>query len=406
MAVTGDGKVPLVSGTHDGNTGECTLPLSYWERLRQLAGKSSFCFIGDCKIATLETLQEICAQGGQFLAPLAMTVARQEELIEKLKGGGLRFTAVTPEGEGQKPIYPRRTGRPGTRRKRQAPDLPEEEEEEGEVDQEPSGMAGLRTEYPLGGYQVCEESWMIKDKEGHSYPLRKLIVRSSQLAHQQADTRERHLQEAEADLLALRGKLNRRKLTTREAISSAVAKIPGSSPGQALREHKVEGWLEVSIEEHVESRRRKLGPGRPGPNSQYVTEEKAIFELKVCRKAEAIQEEAWLDGFFLMVSNRDPQEWSASRLLGLYKRQYKVEQVFHVLKGPLAVAPMLLEKPNPICAMIFILTLALQLYTLIQRQAAQDLLRRDRPLAGLMPNKIQTWRPQTATLLAAFDNIN
>ena len=400
MAVTGDGKVPLVSGTHDGNTGECTLPLSYWERLRQLAGKSSFCFIGDCKIATLETLQEICAKGGQFLAPLAMTVARQEELGEKLRGGKLSFTTVTPEREGQKPIYQRRTSRPGTRRKRQAPDLPEEEpeEEEGEVDEEPFERALLGTEDPLGGYQVCEESWVIQDKEGHPYPLRKLIVRSSQLARQQADTRERHLREAEAKLLALKGKLNRRKLTTREAISSAVAKI--------LQEHKVKGLLEVGIEEHIESRRRKLGRGKPGPNSQYVTEEKAVFELKVCRKAEAIQEEALLDGFFLMVSNRDPQEWSAARLLGLYKRQYKVEQVFHVLKGPLAVAPMLLEKPNRICAMIFILTLALQLYTLIQRPAAQELLRRGHPLAGLMPNKIQTWRPQTATLLAAFDNIN
>lgn len=97
----------------------------------------------------------------------------------------------------------------------------------------------------------------------------------------------------------------------------------------------------------------KLGRGRPGPNSQYVTEEKVVFELKVYRKAEAIQEEALLDGFFLMVSNRDPQEWPASRLLGLYKRQYKVERAFHVLKGPLAVAPMLLEKPNRICSMIF-----------------------------------------------------
>jgi transposase len=388
--------VPLVSGTHDGNTGECTLPLSYWERLRQLAGKGSFCFIGDCKIATLETLREICAQGGQFLAPLAMTVARQEELVEKLKEGKLTFIAVIPEEEGQRPIYERRTGRPGTRRQRLSQDLPEGEEEEAAAS--PSGRAGQGTEYPLGGYQVCEESWVIKDKEGHEYTIRKLIVRSSQLAHQQADTRQRHLQEAEAELQTLRGKLNRRKLTTREAIASAVTKI--------LREHKVEGLLEVSIEEHVESRRRKLGPGRPGPNSQYVTEEKGVFELKVCRKAEAIQEEALLDGFFLMVSNRDPQEWPASRLLGLYKRQYKVEQVFHVLKGPLAVAPMLLEKPNRICAMIFILTLALQLYTLIQRQAAQELLKRGHPLEGLMPNKIRTWRPQTYLLLAAFDNIN
>lgn len=31
---------------------------------------------------------------------------------------------------------------------------------------------------------------------------------------------------------------------------------------------------------------------------------------------------------------------------------------------------------------------------------------RNCPLSGLMPNKIQTWRPQTDQLLAAFENIN
>jgi hypothetical protein len=66
---------------------------------------------------------------------------------------------------------------------------------------------------------------------------------------------------------------------------------------------------------------------------------------------------------------------------------------------------MLLEKPERICAMMFIMTLTLQLYTLIQRQAAQELEHRNRPLSGLMPNKIQTGRPQTDELLAAYDNI-
>ena len=52
------------------------------------------------------------------------------------------------------------------------------------------------------------------------------------------------------------------------------------------------------------------------------------------------------------------------------------------------------------------MTLTLQLYTLIQRQAARELEKRDQPLTGLLPNKIQTWRPQTDELLAAFDNID
>ena len=117
-------------------------------------------------------------------------------------------------------------------------------------------------------------------------------------------------------------------------------------------------------------------------------------------------DKALLDGIFILVTNQDTQEWSASRILAVYKRQYKVERVFHVLKGPLAVSPMLLEKPERICAMLFIMTLTLQLYTLIQRQAAQELEKRERPLAGLMPNKIQTWRPQTDQLLDAYDNID
>ena len=104
--------------------------------------------------------------------------------------------------------------------------------------------------------------------------------------------------------------------------------------------------------------------------------------------------------------NQDSQQWPSSSLLALYKRQYKVEKIFGVLKGPLAVSPMLLEKPERICAMLFVMTLTLQLYTLIQRQAANEILQRDYPLDGLMPNKIRTWRPQTDNILAAFDNIN
>lgn len=380
-AVSGDGGVPLLSGTHDGNTNDCTLPLSYWERLRQLAGKSSFCFIGDCKIATQETLQELCAQDGLFLAPLPMTVDQQKELVKKQREGTLVFTPVILEGEPTKPTYERRTSRPGNRCKREPQHLLEGEEEEG-----------------WEAYELCEESWVLQDQRGRQHPLRKLIVRSGELAHQHARTRERHLQKAEADLQALRGKLNRRNLTKREAIEAAVAKV--------LQAHQVQGLLGVTIKEQVESHRKKLGRGRPGPNSQYVTEEKVIYGLEVCRQQEAIEEKALLDGIFLMVSNREPQEGPASRLLALYKRQYKVERAFHVLKGPLAVAPMLLEKPKRICSMILILTLTLQLYTLIQRQTAQELLRRDSPLEGLMPNKIRTWRPQSHELLAAFDNIH
>jgi transposase len=383
-AVSGDGGVPLISKTHDGNTSDSVLPISYWERLRKLAGKNPFCFIGDCKIASKETLGELCSsQGGLFLAPMAMTPAEQTVLIKKMKEGQLKLEPVESaelkdEEKELKPIYERLSDREGNRHKNK------EEKKEKE-------------EQSADSYKVYEDGWVIKDKTGQPHRVRKLVIWSEQLAHLHAKTRERRLEKAQEQLQALRGKLNKRTLISPQAIEAAKNKV--------LNSCKVNGLIDASIEEKRESVLKKIGRGRPGPNSQYVTEENLRYDMAVYRHQKAIEDEALLDGIFLMVSNHDCQQWPASRLLALYKRQYKVERIFHVMKGPLAVSPMLLEKPERICSMIFIMTLTLQLYTLIQRQAAQELLLRNSPLDGLMPNRIKTWRPQTDKLLATFDNI-
>jgi len=374
-AVTGDGGVPLISGTHDGNTSDSVLPVSYWERLRQTAGTSSFCFIGDSKIASEETLAEICGQDGQFLAPLPMTEPEQKRLIAKLGENELKFVPADPKNaEKPKPVYEKRTDRPGNRRRKEGkPEKPDR-------------------------YEVCEETRLITDTRGREHTLRKLVIRSGRLARLHAGTRERRLRKAEAEFRRLRGKLNKRKLTTREAVESAVSGI--------LSGCRVRGLIKADITEHTEILRKQTGRGRPGPNTRYTEERKVIFDISVRRQQPKIEEKALLDGIFLMVANHDSGQWSSSDLLALYKRQYKVERAFRTLKSPLAVSPVLLEKPDRICAMMFVMTLALQLYTLIQREAARELLRRNSPLEGLMPNRIRTWRPQTDELLAAFDNIN
>ena len=376
-AVSGDGGVPLISKTHNGNTSDSVLPISYWERLRKLAGKSPFCFIGDCKIASKETLGELCSQqGGLFLAPMAMTPAEQAVLVKKMKEEKLNFLPVELKAEeGLKPIYERLTNRVGNRHKKKE-----------------------KAEHGADSYKVYEDQWVIKDKADQPHTVRKLVIWSTQLARLNAKAREGRLEKAQEQLQALRGKLNKRTLISTETIEAAKNKI--------LNSCKVDGLMDASIVENLEIVLKKIGRGRPGPDSQYVTEENLRYDLAVYRHQKAIEDEALLDGIFLMVSNHDLQQWPVSRLLALYKRQYKVERIYHVMKGPLAVSPMLLEKPERICSMMFIMTLTLQLYTLIQRQVAQALLHRDSPLVGLMPNRIKTWRPQTDKLLAAFDNIH
>ncbi len=372
-AVSGDGGVPLLSKTHDGNSSDSTLPIPYWERVRQLCGTRRFCFIGDCKIASQKTLKTICSHDGVFLSPLALSVAEQKSLRKKLKAGELLFTPLEQEDEQElKPIYEKRTERVGNRHSKQ--------------------------EQQDDTYEGHEETTELCDDRNRVHTIRRLIVRSASLGRKHANTRARHLQQAQAELKELRGKLNTRTLKTRQAIETAVKKI--------LSHRKVVGLLDVPIEEHREVVTTQVERGRPGPNTTYVGEELVSYDVSITRNQEKIEEKALLDGVFILVTNHDAQEWPASRVLALYTRQYKVERVFHVLKGPLAVSPMLLEKPERMCAMMFIMTLTLQLYTRIQRQAAQELEHRNRPLSGLMPNKIQTWRPQTDELLVAFDHID
>ncbi len=379
MAVSGDGGVPVISGTHNGNSSDSVLPIPYWERLRRVAGRSNFCFVGDCKIVSETTLAHLCGQDGQFLAPMPLSVGEQDILVAQMNRGQLHLTPVHLENE-LRPIYERRTDRSSNRQRSLA-----EEAEEGE-------------ELTQDTYEVCEQAFEIVDTQGRLRTLRKLIVYSPTLADTKAKTRERHLSKAEGMLEKLREKLNKRALKTQPAIEAAVDEI--------LHSCKVPGLLEVTVLRQVELIRKKVSRGRPGPDSQYVMVDKITYDLQVERNQQAIQQKHLTDGFFLMATNMNKQQWTPEKLLSLYKRQYKVERVFHLMKTPLAVSPMLLAKPARICSMLFIMTLALQLYTLIQRQAAWQLHLRNLPLDGLMPNRIQTWRPQTDFLLAAFDNIN
>ncbi len=369
-AVSGDGGVPLISDTHDGNTSDSVLPVPYWEKLRKLTKKNDFCFIGDCKVASVKTIKNICGEGGKFLAPLPMSVKIKEELTNKLKSNELIFKDMEVDiNESLLPIYEHETTIKTTKQK----------------------------EKEKNNYKVSELDWEIEDTNGDTHVIRKLVIHGSRLEELKKNTRERHLQKTEEMLKDLNGKLNKRDLKSRKEIKLRVNKI--------LNKYNAKEMIEVKIKGRGQIIKKQIGPGRPGPNTKYEEVKNYVFELKVNRNEEVIKEKAMLDGIFIMVSNQSKEEWSNEKLLSLYKRQYKVEKNFSVLKGPLSVTPMLLEKPNRICSMLFIMTVALQLYTLIQREAANELLKRKEYIEDVMPNNIKTCRPGTDKLLSLFENI-
>jgi transposase len=91
------------------------------------------------------------------------------------------------------------------------------------------------------------------------------------------------------------------------------------------------------------------------------------------------------------------------RVLRKYKEQSQVERRIHHLKGPLAVAPMFLEKPERIAGLLCILVWALMVLALMERQVRRSLKRK--PLYGLYPENRPSPAPTGPALLECFSTL-
>jgi len=86
----------------------------------------------------------------------------------------------------------------------------------------------------------------------------------------------------------------------------------------------------------------------------------------------AIDAETATDGWYALLTNLDATQTAAAVLLR-YKAQEAVERRYGNLKGPLAVAPMFLNSNRRIAALITVISLALLICCLIEREARRNL---------------------------------
>ena len=91
------------------------------------------------------------------------------------------------------------------------------------------------------------------------------------------------------------------------------------------------------------------------------------------------------------------------RVLRKYKEQSQVERRIHHLKGPLAVAPMFLEKPERIAGLLCIVVWALMVLALMERQVRRGL--KGKPLYGLYPENRPCPAPTGPALLECFSTL-
>lgn len=203
-----------------------------------------------------------------------------------------------------------------------------------ERDFQPLAYRPQRQKHDEPRYLACEQKIELAGQT-----LRALFVLSlddREAAHAQ---RERQWTRLEEEIRRLNGGVPRYTKTADELAGKAKAKI---------ERRGLSGLVRLSVAEHT---------GKP--------------QARIERDEQAIAEAARLDGRYCLVSN--DHQLTADELFAAYKRQHLIENRFRDWKGPLAVRPLFLHNNRRIAALVAIISLALLLYGLIERQVRRGL---------------------------------
>jgi transposase len=199
---------------------------------------------------------------------------------------------------------------------------------------------------------------------------RLLFFWSQSKQRQEAATRERHLGKIQAEFDAVARNLNKYSLKTEDAVRRRL---------EGARARYAEGKLFAY---------------------QLHQQRSGSLQLEWRIDAAALAEWQLLEGAFVLKTNLAKKASPLKRVLQKYKEQSQVERRIHHLKGPLAVAPMFLEKPERIAGLLCILVWALMVLALLERQVRRSL--KGKPLYGLYPENRPSPAPTGPALLDRF----
>lgn len=244
-----------------------------------------------------------------------------------------------------------------------------------EVDYFPNSQADLPAD-ERDKYEAAETTAFFKgvvDGRKLRVKYRQIFVWSEAKARQEADTRERHIAKIREEFEAVTRNLNKYSLTTPE---------------------KVLGRLESAKAKYSE-----------GSLFEYelTKDRKGLLHLRWNIHAGKLRRRKQLEGVYVLKTNLPQKRCPTAKALSTYKGQSQVERRFHHFKGPLAVAPMFLEKPERMAGLLCILVLALMVIALMERQTRRSL--KGKPMYGLYPENRPSPAPTGPAILKCFSTL-
>ena len=199
---------------------------------------------------------------------------------------------------------------------------------------------------------------------------RKVFVWSEAKAKEEAKTRQRHLDKIRIEFETVQKNLNKYSLKTREKIVSRLEKAKGKYAVGSVFTYEL----------------------KPS---------KGKFSLDWEIDEGALKRHIEVEGAYLLKTDLAKSSYPSAKVLAEYKEQIHVERRIGDMKGPLAIAPMWLEKPLRIAGMMYIVLWSLMALSLMERDVRESL--DGEPLYGLYPENRPCTRPTCRGILECFE---
>lgn len=340
--------LPVASDVVEGHRADDPLYIPAIERVRKALDRRGLLYVGDCKMAALQTRAFLVRGGDHYLCPLAKAQCSEEQLAAYLSMAETALVITDRDGE------------------------------------------------PVADAFECSETLTAQTPEGASFTWleRRLVVRSHSQAEAATKRLEARLAAAEAELAHAgepgRGK---KRWEDRAAFSAHVAAI--------VKRHHVEDFLALDCREQIDPRTVRAYGDRPAR-----IEWRGRFEVVVARREAAITEHVARLGWRVYATNHAGV--GLSEALWAYRGQYVVERSFGRLKGqPLSLTPMYLQREDHATGLIRLLSLALRVLVVLEFVVRRQLALEQAMLAGLYAGnqKRATAHPTAERLLEAFESV-
>jgi transposase len=347
--------LPLATAVVPGNTSDDPLYVPAITAVQQALGVGGRTYVGDCKMAALATRAFVAAGGDSYLCPLSESQLSRAERCQLLQ-------AVWDGTQALQPVW-----RPG-----------------------PEGQAD---ELVAEGFAVDVALSATVAEQDVRWTERRWLVRSLAYARAQAAALERRLATATAAVCELPTRQQGKKQLFHAELVRAAEVL--------VTRHGVAGLLRYTVQARTTTRTVRAYRGRPARQQTEV-----YFVVAVCRDETAIAEKKRALGW--QVYGTNAVTLTLAPVVWAYRGQYRIEDDWSRLKGrSLGLTPVYLQDEERIAGLVYLLSLALRVLSLVEWQVRERLHQQGAKLRGIyagQPGR-QTARPSAELLLRLLQPI-